>query len=487
MTMESGMLTDGGGINPVMSRGELRGLFLFESLTDDQLTVLIEEGRRTAWPAGSTVFAEGTPADYFYVLLTGTIRITRRTTTGELEVNRSSYRGAYFGSMVEHMAGLDRPFRGSVYAVTECTLLRLDSRRLAEHMRAWFPMAAHIIAGIVTGARSADQRVDEHDRLAALGRVTAGLTHELNNPAAAAQRAVDELRQRVDGLAESLCALGVAGLTGLQLADLVSTVHALMDTTRSAKPKRLSPIEQSEREDAMGDLLDELSVARAWDRAATLAGAGVRPEQVRQSVAGLPEPARPEAVGLLADLVELHTLLGETSESLSRMTNLLAAAKQYSQLDRAPEQDTDVRDGLDSTLTMLGHKLADVRVVREYPEDLPLVPARPAELNQVWTNLIDNAVAAMDGKGTLTITVTSDATNVTVRLRDTGPGIPDDVQARMFEPFFTTKPVGQGTGLGLDIVRRVIVDRHHGDVGVDSQPGETTFRISLPRDVAPSA
>lgn len=201
-------------------------------------------------------------------------------------------------------------------------------------------------------------------------------------------------------------------------------------------------------------------------------------EQVAQTV---PAESLEGALRWLAYTVETENLLREIGDAIGRITALVAAAKQYSQLDRAPHQDIDLHEGLDATLVMLARKLGEgIQIVKDYDRELPAVPAYPAELNQVWTNLIDNAVDAMHGQGTLTVRTARDGEFAMVEIGDTGPGVPPESTQRIFEPFFTTKPVGQGTGLGLDVSWRVVVNRHHGDLQVQSRPGDTRFQVRLP-------
>ncbi|MGH3154991.1 MAG: sensor histidine kinase, partial [Streptosporangiaceae bacterium] len=273
------------------------------------------------------------------------------------------------------------------------------------------------------------------------------------------------------------------------LAGLVKRQEEAVPRVGSARA--LSPMQAADLEDAVTDRFDEHGVAEGWNLAPTFAQAGLDTvwlDQVAEAVRGHggDEGALDGALRWLGHAVETELLMNEISDSVTRISNLVGAARQYSQLDRAPYQVVDVHELLDSTLTMLGGKIEPgITVVRDYGRSLPRIPGYPAELNQVWTNLIDNAVAAMDGSGTLTIRTSADDDSadggrVLVEFADTGPGIPEEIQGRIFEPFFTTKPVGQGTGLGLDISWRIIVTRHHGDLRVESVPGDTRFQVRLP-------
>jgi signal transduction histidine kinase len=355
----------------------------------------------------------------------------------------------------------------------------LSAHDFAGLMHDWFPMAEHLLEGLFFGTRTLQQAVGQRERLLALGTLSAGLTHELNNPAAAAVRATAALRERV---AQMRGALGeLAGSPGKDAA-LDELVRLQDDAVRAvAEQPVLGPLEASDREDALTDWLDDHDVAEGWELAPVLVQAGLDADWLEQVDAAVGAEGLPGALRWLVHGVETELLLAEIETASSRISSLVGAARQYSQLDRAPYQQVDLHELLDSTLVILGGKLGPgVTVVRDYDRSLPRVPAFAAELNQVWTNLIDNALYAMAGHGTLTISTHADHDQVVVGFRDTGPGVPAEIQGRIFEPFFTSKPVGEGTGLGLDISWRIVVHRHHGDLRVESVPGDTLFRVTLP-------
>ena len=265
---------------------------------------------------------------------------------------------------------------------------------------------------------------------------------------------------------------------------------------RASKARPLSPIEASDAEDAVAEWLEDHGIAGGWDLAPPFVQAGLDTAWLDQVAAAVSEHAGQaraldSAVRWLGYTVETELLMNEIADSVTRISDLVGASRQYSQLDRAPFQVVDIHDLLDSTLVVLGGKIGPgITVVRDYDRGLPEIPGFPAELNQVWTNLIDNAVDAMggtDGTGTLTIRTAADRERLLVEFADTGPGIPEELTERIFEPFFTTKPVGQGTGLGLDISWRIIVSRHHGDLRVQSVPGDTRFRVWLPLTASASS
>ena len=345
-------------------------------------------------------------------------------------------------------------------------------------MHDWFPMAVHLLEGLFFGNQAFQQRVSQRERLLALGSLSAGLTHELNNPAAAAIRATESLRDRVAGMRHKLAMLASGKLDGAVVAQLVELQEEAVLGVATAP--ELTAMQTSDAEDELGDWLDEREVGGAWDLAAVLVAGGLDAEWLGKVERTVPEGTLGAAVRWIAYAVETETLMGEITDATARIGTLVNAARQYSQLDRAPYQASDLRVLLKSTVTMLSRKLEGISLVKEFDPDLPQVPCYPAELNQVWTNIIDNACSAMEGSGTLTIRTRRESDTAVVEIGDTGPGIPAEVRPRIFEPFFTTKDVGEGTGLGLDISWRIVVSKHHGDIRVHTSPAGTTFEIRLP-------
>jgi signal transduction histidine kinase len=352
-------------------------------------------------------------------------------------------------------------------------------------------MAVHLLEGLFFGQKNTQEAIGQRERLLALGSLSAGLTHELNNPASAAVRATASLRERVAGMRHKLALIAAHPKDPASLAALVRLQEEA--AARVAKAPVLGPLETSDREDTITDWLDEQGIANGWDLAAVFTQAGLDTAWLDQVSATMADISSDPAVldsslRWIGYTVETELLMNEIDDSVTRISTLVGAAKQYSQLDRAPYQVVDVHDLLESTLLMLSGKIGDgITVVRDYDRSLPRISAYPSELNQVWTNLIDNAVSAMDGTGTLTVRTARDGDQLLVEFGDTGPGIPAEIQNRIFEPFFTTKPVGQGTGLGLDISWRIVVTRHHGDLRVQSEPEDTRFQVRLPLTAQPDA
>jgi signal transduction histidine kinase len=461
----------------------LRELFLFEKLDDGQLAWLAERGQVRSYEAGTTVYRAGEPAATLFVLLEGTLAMLVRAAGGEIEVNRTDHRGAYGGAFFAYLdLPLARSYAGSVRAVTDCRFWELPAADFGRAVREWFPLATHLLEGFAVQGMGSQEQVSTRERLVALGTVTAGLTHELNNPATAATRATATLAERLAGLWDGLAGLAGGGLAADRLAALVDLVRQA--SARRAEQGPLSPLQAADREDELGGWLEARGVAGAWDLAPPLVAAGVDAGWLERVADTVPAPVLPHAVAVAAIACEAESLLEEVAEAAGRISSLVAKAKQYSQMDRSPLQRLDVHDGLESTLTMLKHKLeTGIEVVRDYDRSLPELPAYAGELNQVWTNLVDNAIDAMegmDGSGRLTVRTARDGDRVLVEIGDTGPGVPEAAAAHVFEPFFTTKPVGKGTGLGLDICWRIVVQRHGGDLQFTSSPGDTRFQVRLP-------
>ncbi|MGH3189102.1 MAG: ATP-binding protein [Streptosporangiaceae bacterium] len=458
---------------------ELRTLFLFEELTDEQLTWLCERGHVELIGPGP-VYSEGAPATCFYVLLEGSIVLSRRVGADDVEVGRTSERGVYSGAFQAYLGeAVPQIYNNSMRVTEPSRFFVLDASVFAEMMHSWFPMAVHLLEGLFFGQKNTQAAIGQRERLLALGSLAAGLTHELNNPAAAAVRATSSLRERVAGMRHKL---GMVA-SGKYDRDSLQAVIRLQEEVAERVPKApvLEPLEASDREDAIGDWFEDHGVADGWELAATFVAAGLDVAWLDHVEATIDAATLEGTVRWLYYTIEAELLMNEIEDATNRISTLVGAAKQYSQMDRAPYQVIDVHELLDSTLLMLGGKFPPgIRVVKDYRVGLPRIPVYAGELNQVWTNLIDNAVAAMGEAGTLTVRTGLDRDDVFVELGDTGPGVPPEIRDRIFEPFFTTKPVGKGTGLGLDISWRIVVNKHHGDISVQSVPGDTRFQVRLP-------
>jgi signal transduction histidine kinase len=457
---------------------ELRTLFLFEKLTDDQVERLCVEGHVEVVEPG-LVYTEGEPAQNLYVMIDGAVVMTRRVGTDDIEVSRTNQRGVYGGAYTAYLRDrVPQIYQNSLRATEQSRFYVLGADCFAQIMDEWFPMPVHLLEGLFFGNKKAVEAVGQRERLLALGSLTAGLTHELNNPAAAAVRATSSLRERVAGMRGKLRMIASGKFDPAKLEALIELQQRAAE--RVAKAPQLDPLEASDREDEVTDWLEDHGCRDGWQLAPVFVQAGIYSDWLDQVADTVGPDMLEPSLRWLNYTVETELLMNEIEDATTRVSTLVGAAKQYSQLDRAPFQVVDVHDLLSSTLLMLSAKLKGITIAKQYDKTLPKIPAYAAELNQVWTNVIDNAAQAMAGHGTLTIRTARDGDNILVEIGDTGPGIPPDVQKRIFEPFFTTKAVGEGTGLGLDIAWRIIVNKHHGDLRVKSVPGDTRFQIRLP-------
>jgi signal transduction histidine kinase len=462
-----------------LTNDELRRLFLFEALSEEQLSWIGERGWVVEAPSGATIIQEGAPAEVIIVLLSGTILLSRRVGPDDVEIVRTEQLGVYAGAMEAYVNDSEpQLYNASVRTLSDVRVLAIRGADFAEAVRTWFPMAIHLLEGLFLGMRNVQQVVGQRQQLLALGALTAGLTHELNNPAAAAVRATSALQDRVAGMRHKLAMLARDEIDPRLLEQLVDVQEKAVLAIADAP--ELTPMQESELEDELVDWLDSHGVNAGWDLAPVFAAAGTSTEFLDEVAAGAPPKVIDGAVRWLAYTLETELLMREITDSVTRVSSLVAAAKQYSHMDRAPFERADIHEGIKSTLSMLAGKLDGLTVVKDLDRTLPPVPIYSGELNQVWTNLIDNAVQAMGGSGTLTVRTSLDGDRVRVEIGDTGPGVPAELRQRIFEPFFTTKPVGQGTGLGLDISYRIVVARHGGDLTVESRPGDTRFIVRLP-------
>ncbi len=432
-------MTDPGFTQPC-SADELRTLFLFEGLTSEQLAWLCREGHVEQHPPG-LVFAEGEPALWCYVLLDGLLVLSRKVGTEDVEVIRSAQRGAYAGAFQAFLGDqVPQLYTASLRVPEPSRLFVLSSVAYSQMIHQWFPMAQHLLEGLFFNFQNTQQIIAQRERLLALGSLSAGLTHELNNPAAAAVRATSALRERVAGMRHKLGMIAAGRYDRVALETLIRLQEDAADRVPKAravapmeaetlirlqedaadrvpKARAVAPMEAADREDAVSDWLDDHGVADGWDLAPAFVQAGLDTGWLDHVAATVDAAYLAGALRWLAYTVETELLMNEIEDSTTRVSTLVAAAKQYSQLDRAPYQVVDVHDLLDSTLLLLGAKIGKgIRVVKEYDRALPEIPAYAGELNQVWTNLIDNAVSAMDGTGTLTVRTALDRDRATPAL-----------------------------------------------------------------------
>jgi signal transduction histidine kinase len=456
-----------------MDFSDIRRIGLFDGIGDDHLRALVEASTQVRFERGDVLWEENHPATHWWVLLGGSIDLLRHVGAEAKQLAAMDVPGRWAGGFLAWDE--DGRYLATGRGATAGCVLRVPAEALRELWAATFPLGIRLIEGVARNVRSFASLARQRESLAALGTLAAGLAHELNNPAAAAARAVDALGESHQAMLSSLQRLAAVPIGAEHFT-------RIDDLRRELGPRApgTGSLELADLEDGLADWLADRGVAREWELAPVLAGAGADVGWCERVEAAMGDAPLGSALEWVASTVSATGLLGEVKESTRRISELIGAVKSYSQLDRAAMQVTDLREGLESTLVMLAHRTpVDVTVVRDYGADVPPVTALAAELNQVWTNLVTNALDAMDGRGTLRVSTRLDRNSVVVEFADTGPGMTPETMEHAFDPFFTTKGVGKGTGLGLDISRR-IVERHSGDITVDSRPGLTVLQVRLP-------
>ena len=456
---------------------DLRKIKTFEDLPEDHLAWLAQQGTEIRLEPGDVLTRAGDPADRMFVLLEGELQFRR---DGAFV---TTVRPGAISGMLPFSRMTRFPVTGE--AVTPARAIWFSSSIFPEMCQRMPPLIGRLVAVLTDRVREVTRMDEQREKLASLGKLSAGLAHELNNPAAAARRAAAGLADLLAAARENNLRLNRFALTPQQ-REYIARFERDTGQRAAKSPVSLAPLEQSDREEQLTGWLESHEVQDAWKLTSVLVEAGVDCRELDSLVEHIgPEPVS-EVLGRVAALLTAAALVHEIEHSTARISELVKAIKEYSYMDQAPEQEVDIHTGLDSTLTIMAYKIkrANVAVVREYDRSVPRICAYGSELNQVWTNLIDNAVDAMNTNGNgsasqLTVRTAHDPMGVLVEIADTGSGIPPEVQSRIYDPFFTTKPVGEGTGLGLDAVSR-IVRKHRGDIRVDSKPGDTRFQVRLP-------
>lgn len=455
-----------------MDTRELQKLPLFAGLSPAESSCL-EQGEEISVAVGEIIAKEGEPADYFHVIVEGEIRVSKMY--GNQQVVMAVHTaGKFFG---EVSLLLDMPYFVDAQARTPCRFLRYSKEQFWSLMRNCPSVSKEILRTMAARLRGLEGFSQRREKLVSLGTMAAGLAHELNNPAAAARRAAADLLSVAGGLPFLACRLNKQQLSTDQ-SDAVAQL--LRDLASRPRPTPLDPLTRTDREEELLGWLEQRRIADAWKLANTLVNAGLDRSWLDNIAKRFPPEAIGDVLGWMTGTLALQDLTQQVERSTGRIAELVNAVKAYSYEGRAPVQDVEVHEGLESTLTMLSHKLKGVTLIREYDRSLPRIPAYGTELNQVWTNLIDNAIDAVNGQGEIRIRTCRDDDHVLVEIHDNGPGIPEHVREHLFEPFFTTKGVGKGTGLGLIISYRIVADRHHGEIEFESKPGHTVFLTRLP-------
>lgn len=457
-----------------MDVAELRSLFLFDGLDDGQLGQVLAAGEEIPFEEGTVLFREGDPAEYWWVLLSGRVDLVRRAGRRDPVVMLTMERpGLWAGGF--QAWNPSSSYLATGRGASAGTMLRLPSAALGELVRSWFPFGIHLIEGFFQTVRSMDTLSRQRESLIALGTMAAGLAHELNNPASATARAVEALQETADALLSSLVRLAERSLLADQFIALESLRRQLGPATAGE-----DLLAVADREEAVADWLADHDVEEGWQIAPTLAAAGADVDWCERAAAVLDGTTLGPGLEWVAGTLNTRVLLAEMKESTGRISGLIGSVRSYSQVDRATVQLVDLTEGIESTLVMLRHKMpAGITVRRDYAADAPRIETYPGDLNQVWTNLIDNAIAAAGDDGTVTIRTLRTGDYLAVEIEDDGPGVPADVSDRVFDAFFTTKEPGEGTGLGLDIANRIVA-RHHGDLRLKEGDGGACFQVLLP-------
>ena len=459
---------------------ELRQVPLFEGLTEEKLREVFEEGSEVFIPAGEVGGREGEPVDHLSVILEGEFRWSKRVDGGEVVMN--TYGSGEFFAEVPLLLG--KPFLATWRALADSRVFALPNETF-RRMLATYPSFSNTVLEMMAQRIQVLYSVaQQRERLSSLGTLAAGLAHELNNPSSASRRAAGRLRDSLENRHSLGMRLTLAAARGeIDPEQLDALERIVQEAFGHDNAPALSSLERSDLEDEVAIWLENRGVQEAWDLSSTLADAGLGIADLKLVESALPPVMLADALRYLEAVLGAARLVDEIEESSMRISNLVATMEGYSYMDRAPTQEVDVNEGLEDTLAILRYRLAGIEIERYYDESLPRITAHGSELNQVWTNLIDNAVDAVadgDKTGRIRLRTTHERDRLLVEISDNGPGIPEEIQERIFEPFFTTKDIGKGAGFGLDVSYRIVVGRHGGDIRILSRPGDTRFQVRLP-------
>ncbi|WP_353930661.1 ATP-binding protein [Okeanomitos corallinicola TIOX110] len=457
---------------------DLKQVELFSTLTDDQLRWICEQGKEVWLQPGDYHRHTGDPAEQVFIMIDGEVQITQPVGTQEIVL--VTYGAKTFFGELPILTG-ETTYWACGKAVQPCHILELDKDKFWQMLATMPSVTTSILQTMAQRVQELQSMSQQREKLAALGTMAAGLSHEMNNPMAAVRRGIGELQKLFPQLPSLVLQLSQQQFNQEQVEYLISLQTEVIE--RQKRATQLAPLAQCDLEDNLIDWLDDNNVNDGWKLASTLVSVGLKEKDLEKITQKVPTESLGDILAWLEATLAGLGLLSELEEGSNRVSELVKALQDYSYMDRAPVQEVNVHDGLESTLTMMQYKLPKGVIINRNYGNLPRISAYGSELNQVWTNLIDNAIDAIGNQGEITIRTKCENDIVLIEIADNGHGIPTEIQSRIFEPFFTTKSVGQGKGLGLDIVYRTVVSKHKGDVRVNSSPGNTCFQVRLPVEI----
>jgi signal transduction histidine kinase/predicted CoA-binding protein len=452
----------------------LKKIPLFAGMPDDDFARLCEMVEEVRLPAGAQLFAEGSPGMRAYVIQDGELEIVKQSGPREVLL---AVRGP--GEVIGEMSLVERaPRMASVRARTDVALLAIHREELDKLLDSSPSAVRAILRTVLARWRNTEAQLRQSEKLAELGTLSAGIAHELNNPASAVQRGSEQLQTALRELGRTQVALAAIDFTTAQQTQLAALVEEAL--AGAPEPPALGALERSDLEASLESWLEVRGVRDSWECAAVLVDMGFDADRLESLLSGFPAGALPDITSLLSANHTIAGLLRDVAAGATRISAIVQALKSYTFLDQAPVQDVDVHAGLENTLTILGPRLAGIEVQRDYAPGLPAVQAYGSELNQVFTHILTNAIDALAGEGRIVIRTRAEGDMLVIEIEDNGPGIPEEIAPRVFDPFFTTKPPGQGAGLGLSSSYNIVVEKHRGSLELVRRPGVTCFRVMLP-------
>ena len=454
----------------------LRKVPIFSELSDEDLRKVCSQVREVSLQAGRVLFSEGSNGRHAYVIQNGLIEVYK-TSNGQPVQLAIRQRGDVVGeiSLLE-----SAPRTASVRAITDSVLLEISHTELDELLNTNPSATRTMLTTIINRLRSTELLLRQSDKMAQLGILTAGIAHELNNPSAAVRRGADHLRNEFQTFRSLMANFYTLGLSSSQVEEMKSLDAHVRKQAHHAP--QIDALERDDLEVRFEEWLEEIGVDHGWEIAPQLANLELSPAELSECLSRFPGDGAPALLKWMATSYKIYCMLDEVGQGAGRISEIVKALKAYIYLDQGPIQEIDIHEGLENTLVILRHKMKKgIEIRREYAKSMPKIQAYGSELNQVWTNLIDNAVDAIGEKGVILIRTSHKDGWVTVEIIDDGPGIPEEIQPKLFTPFFTTKPMGKGTGLGLNISYNII-NKHGGKIHLHSKPGNTRFIINVPVD-----